>query len=82
MAMFDATVRKDLDEYLRFREWFVGGYGAAAADVPRLDVVDAAIMLRKRALATWLDDLPNAPIGIRSASPEWRGLLRRFADLP
>ena len=82
MAMFDATVRHDLDEYRRFREWFVDGYGVTAASAPELDVVDAAITLRKRALANWLDDLPNAPIGVRSASPEWRRLLRRFVNTP
>jgi Ser/Thr protein kinase RdoA (MazF antagonist) len=82
MALFDASLHDDLDGYMRFREWFVDGYGDAAADRPRLDIVDAAITLRKQALASWLDDLPNAPPGIRSASPEWRRLLRRFSTTP
>lgn len=78
MDLFDATLRDDVGGYVQFREWFVDGYCDAAEERPRLDVVDAAITLRKDALAGWLDDLPNAPPGIRSASPEWRRVLRRF----
>ena len=82
MALFDATMRDELDGYRQFREWFVDSYGDAAASPLQPDVVEAAITLRKRALANWLDDLPNAPPGIRSASPEWRRLLHRFSKMP
>lgn len=82
MALFDATLRNDLDGYRQFREWFIESYGDAATVRPQLDVVDAAITLRKQALAEWLDDLSNAPPGIRSASPQWRRLLRDFSITP
>ena len=79
MALFDATLRDEVDGYRQFRAWFVDSYVEAAAGPLQLEVVEAAIRLRKRALAGWLDDLRNAPPGIRSASPEWRRVLRRFS---
>lgn len=79
MALFDATLHRRLDEYRRFRHWFVEAYDNAADARVRLDIVDAAVTLRKTTLSNWTEDLPNAPIGIRSASPEWLRELRWFA---
>jgi Ser/Thr protein kinase RdoA (MazF antagonist) len=36
------------------------------------------VHLRVKALGAWLDDLDNAPIGIRTASPAWHATLRSF----
>jgi hypothetical protein len=41
--------------------------------------LDAMIELRRSALRYWLDHLDEAPIGIRSSSPEWHTTLRSFA---
>lgn len=78
IVLFDATLNRRLDEYRRFRQWFIEKYDDDADSSPRIDLVDDAVTLRKAALSNWIEDLPNAPIGIRSASPEWLRELRRF----
>jgi len=78
MVLFDAVVNDAHQAYVDFRSAFLGGYhagcGAGIAD----DVLDGFIDRRVAALQGWLDDLDHAPIGIRTASPEWRATLRSF----
>jgi hypothetical protein len=69
-----------VDEYERFREWFVETYSAQTNKTLHSGQLDMAIELRKRALADWLDDLPSAPIGIRTAPSTWLSELRRFVE--
>lgn len=38
------------------------------------------LTIRREALAWWIDHPHEAPVGIRTASPEWRGVLARFVD--
>lgn len=45
-------------------------------------VLDHLIDLRADALRGWIDDLDDAPIGIRTASPDWLATLRSFVDAP
>jgi Ser/Thr protein kinase RdoA (MazF antagonist) len=80
MVLFDATLNNDPRSYERFRQWFCDSYAAEAG--PALSEVDVnrSIELRRSALRYWLDHPAEAPIGIRSASPEWRRQLRVFAD--
>jgi Ser/Thr protein kinase RdoA (MazF antagonist) len=80
MVLFDATMQHRVDEYERFREWFVETYSAQTNRTLHSGQLDMAIELRKRALADWLDDLPSAPIGIRTAPSTWLSELRRFVE--
>lgn len=78
MALFDATIADDVTRYQRFRGWFVDEY-RLASDLTVPDIaLDAAILLRVRALERWLDQPETAPVGVRSASPEWHEMLRSF----
>ena len=80
MVLFDATLNNDPRSYGRFRQWFCDSYTAeAATGLSEVDL-DRSIELRRRALRHWLDHPAEAPIGVRSASPEWRRQLRTFAD--
>ncbi len=76
MVLFDSEVNDSPSRYETFRPSFLDGYGAVAT----VDVaaVDEMIRLRIGALGGWLDDLPNAPIGIQTSSPEWLETLRSF----
>ena len=80
MVLFDATLNNDPHSYERFRQWFCDSYTAEAATVLSEVGLDRSIELRRNALRYWLDHPAEAPIGIRSASPEWRRQLRTFAD--
>jgi Ser/Thr protein kinase RdoA (MazF antagonist) len=80
MALFDATMAGTLDVYESYRRWFVTAYDGAAGTALDPQQLDAAITLRRAALRSWLDDLTSAPIGIRTATPQWHQYLRRFAD--
>jgi Ser/Thr protein kinase RdoA (MazF antagonist) len=80
MVLFDATLNNDLHSYERFRQWFCDSYTAEAATVLSEADLDRSIELRRSALRHWLDHPAEAPIGIRSASPDWRRQLRAFAD--
>jgi Ser/Thr protein kinase RdoA (MazF antagonist) len=79
MVLFDATLNNDPHSYERFRQWFCDSYTTAAATVLSEVDLDRSIELRRNALRHWLDHPAEAPIGIRSASPEWRRRLRTFA---
>ena len=78
MVLFSATVEREVDMYPPFEDAFLSGY-ADREDVDR-SAVDRFIDARVRALGSWLDDLPGAPVGIRNSSPEWHATLRAFVD--
>lgn len=78
MVLFDADVTGRPERSDTFRTPFVEGYNERAATAVDDAAIDAMIAVRVRALRRWLDDLPNAPIGIRTSSPEWLGTLRAF----
>lgn len=78
LVLFDAVTHGTADTYATFRRSFVAGYiGASGKPLPE-DSLDRFIDLRVRALGSWLDDLNNAPIGIRTASSAWQTTLRSF----
>ncbi len=78
MVLFDAVTQGTAETYETFRRSFVAGYvGASGPSLPE-DSLDRFIDLRVRALGSWLDDLDNAPIGIRNASHAWQATLRSF----
>jgi Ser/Thr protein kinase RdoA (MazF antagonist) len=79
MVLFSSTIANEIPRYRIFEDAFVSGYGTHdGQDVDRR-AVDRYIDLRVDALAGWLDDLPTAPIGIRTATPQWHQTLRSFA---
>jgi Ser/Thr protein kinase RdoA (MazF antagonist) len=80
MVLFDATIDEAPARYHRFRPWFVDAYRAEAEEPIDDDVLDTVIELRRSALRHWLDNLGEAPIGIRTSSPQWRRTLRSFTD--
>jgi Ser/Thr protein kinase RdoA (MazF antagonist) len=63
-----------------FEASFVAGYQAAADTPLDLEEVHDLVGLRVDALERWLDEPAQAPIGIRTASPEWHATLRAFVD--
>jgi Ser/Thr protein kinase RdoA (MazF antagonist) len=78
MVLFSSTIENDVSRYRTFEDAFLSGYGCEDGhDVDRR-IVDHFIDLRVSALARWLDDVPNAPVGIRTATPQWRQTLRSF----
>lgn len=80
MVLFDATIDEAPARYHRFRPWFVDAYRAEAEEPIDDDVLDTVIELRRSALRHWVDHLSEAPIGIRTSSPQWRRTLRSFTD--
>jgi Ser/Thr protein kinase RdoA (MazF antagonist) len=78
MVLFDTVTHGTVETYETFRRSFVDGYvGASDQRLPE-EVLDRFIDLRVRALGSWLDDVDNSPIGIRTASRAWRATLRSF----
>ena len=80
MVLFDAVTGGEPDVYRAFRERFVAGYCSAVVRQPTDEVLDRFVARRVDALRGWLDDLPQAPIGIRTATPEWHAILRSFVE--
>lgn len=78
MVLFDQTTSGTSQIYESFRQSFIDGYGGASGASIQPEILDHFIDLRVHALATWLDDLDNAPIGIRTASNDWHATLRSF----
>jgi Ser/Thr protein kinase RdoA (MazF antagonist) len=78
MVLFDSIVGQHSDLYESFRQAFVSGYTDGAGR--SLDAVFMTELIDRRvdALALWIDDIPNAPIGIRTATREWHEVLRSF----
>ncbi len=78
MVLFTETIDGRAAQYPEFEDAFLAGYAAEdSCDVDR-HAVDGFLDLRVLALERWLDDLPTAPIGIRTATPEWHETLRFF----
>ena len=76
MVLFDSTIRAGTDRYSTFEDAFLNGYETEdTRPIDRL-AVDQFIDLRVLALGRWLDDLTTAPIGIRTATPQWHQTLR------
>lgn len=80
MVLFDAVVHGSLATYEVFRRSFVSGYVGVSSQPLADETLDRLINVRVEALRTWLDDLDNAPIGIRTASHDWQNTLRSFVD--
>jgi Ser/Thr protein kinase RdoA (MazF antagonist) len=78
MVLFDATTHGTVEIYKTFRRSFVDGYVGASGPFLHQESLDRFIDLRVRALAFWLDDVDNAPIGIRTAPSAWHATLRSF----
>jgi Ser/Thr protein kinase RdoA (MazF antagonist) len=78
MVLFSATVEDDIDRYRAFAPAFTSGYARGwGGPIDRLQV-SRYIDLRVGALAGWVSDLNTAPIGIRTATPQWHATLRSF----
>ena len=83
MVLFDAFIQGAVEVYETFRRSFLAGYVDASGSSLPEEYLDQFIDLRVNALRGWLDDLDNAPIGIRTASRSWHATLRSFvADYP
>jgi len=78
MVLFDAVMNPDMHRYERFRAWFVDEYRSAGGRGVTDTALDRAIRLRVDALGRWIDRPETAPIGIRTATTEWRESLRVF----
>ncbi len=78
MVLFDADVTSQPERYKAFRPAFLDGYEAGSNRRVSGDAIDEMIAVRIDALGRWLDDLSTAPIGIRTSSPEWREVLKKF----
>jgi len=78
MELFDAAMSSNMARFDRFREWFLDEYRSTSGRSVPDDLVQEAIGLRVAALQRWIDQPETAPIGIRTATPEWRESLRAF----
>jgi Ser/Thr protein kinase RdoA (MazF antagonist) len=78
-VLFGAMTGMGRDCYPEFRHAFLGGYRDLAPEaVPGDERIDALINRRVLTLALWLADPTTRPIGVRSASDQWRSLLADF----
>jgi Ser/Thr protein kinase RdoA (MazF antagonist) len=78
-VLFGAMTGMGRDCYPEFRHAFLAGYRDLAPEaVPDDDRLDALINRRVLTLALWLADPRTRPIGVRSASDQWRSLLADF----
>ena len=80
MVLFDCIVGGQTERYKSFEGAFLGGYESESDDPIDRVIVDRFIDLRVDALERWLDDLTTAPVGIRTATPEWHQTLRWFVS--
>ncbi len=80
MELFDAVMTNRIDRYRTFRTWFVDAYVSESGIDIHDDTLDAMIAVRRDALGYWIEHLDQAPIGIRTSSPEWLEQLRGFVD--
>ena len=78
MVLFASTIEQAIERYRTFENAFLSGYETEDGYTVDRRSVDHFIDLRVRALEGWLDDLATAPIGIRTASPQWHQTLRSF----
>lgn len=75
MVMFDALVRGEAAAGVAFRRVFVDGYRSTGSVVDDA-LIDRFVDARVDALGRWMDDVASAPVGIRTAGPEWHETLR------
>lgn len=80
MARFAADQTGPRPHADTFERSLLAGYAAGTGVTLDHEVVRRLVELRLRALLVWLDDLDRAPIGIRTASPAWHAVLRRYAE--
>jgi len=80
MILFNASMTSDMHRYERFRTWFVDEYRAVSGHATTDAALDSAIRLRVDALGRWINQPETAPIGIRTATPEWRESLKQFVQ--
>jgi Ser/Thr protein kinase RdoA (MazF antagonist) len=78
MVLFDSTIGARTDGYSTFEDAFLNGYEKEDRHLINRLAVDHFIDLRVLALGRWLDDLTTAPVGIRTATPQWHETLRSF----
>jgi hypothetical protein len=78
MVLFSSTIGNEIWRYRTFEDAFQSGYGLEAGQDVNRRTVDHFIDLRVRALEGWLDDVSIAPVGIRTATPQWHQTLRSF----
>ncbi len=78
MVLFDSTIEGRVERYRVFEGALLRGYETTAAIELDRTIITQHIEMRVRALGRWLDDLGTAPVGIRTAAPEWRETLRSF----
>lgn len=83
MALFDSSpsLNQPSDDYRNFRRRFLSAYQGEADHAVSMLLVDLAVQARSDALRFWLRNLDQAPIGIRTASPEWHRHLQAFASV-
>jgi Ser/Thr protein kinase RdoA (MazF antagonist) len=80
MELFDAITNDRIGPYTKFRQWFVDAYTSESGIDVDNTMLDEMIALRRDALGYWIEHLDQAPIGIRTSTPEWLEQLRRFVD--
>lgn len=80
MVLFASTIEDEIERYRTFENAFLGGYETEDSHTVDRRSVDHFVDLRVRALECWLDDLPTAPIGVRTATPQWHQTLRSFVS--
>lgn len=78
MVLFDSVTHGSVETYECFRPSFVEGYVDASGSAIPEATLDCLIDRRVRTLRAWLDDLDNAPVGIRTATQTWLAVLRSF----
>ena len=78
MVLFSSTIESEVSRYRTFEDAFVSGYVIEdGQDVDRR-TIDHFIDLRVRVLEGWLDEVPSAPVGIRTTTSQWHQTLRSF----
>lgn len=80
MVLFDDFSGDGENQFEPFAEAFLSGYERTSGVEVDHAELDAFIELRVAALERWLDDPAQAPIGIRTATTQWRSTLRQFVD--
>lgn len=78
MVLFDASTDGTMKTYETFRRSFLEGYAGTGGQSFPQKSLDRFIDLRVQALGAWLDDLANAPLGVRASSAAWQATLRSF----
>ena len=80
MVLFDSEVAPRPELYETFRPAFLDGYAAETDHRVGDDDIDALIAHRIDALDWWLNNLSEAPIGIRTSSDDWLETLAAFVQ--